>query len=66
MPKRPDKTLKSVTRRTHRSEDLDLTCRRNGDKFYLIRRWLTEEKHVCIWLTNIENFLQRAWSETRF
>lgn len=53
LPKLPDGPLKSSTRRTNRSEVLDLTCRRNGYEFRLIRRWFAEEKRFCLWLTNL-------------
>ncbi|WP_338860325.1 IS4 family transposase [Xenorhabdus griffiniae] len=47
------KTLKEVTRRTNRSEVLDLCCRRKGYEFRIIRRWFAEKKRFCIWLTNL-------------
>ncbi|MCT8347870.1 IS4 family transposase [Photorhabdus temperata] len=53
LPKLSDKPLKSITRRTNRSEVLDLICRRNGYEFRLIRRWFAEEKRFCVWLTNL-------------
>ncbi len=53
LPKLLDKPLKSVTRRTNRSEVLDLICWHNGYEFRLIRRWVAEEKCFCIWLTNL-------------
>ncbi|PHM49439.1 transposase [Xenorhabdus miraniensis] len=53
LPKLPEKPLKSITRRTNRSEVLDLICRRNGYEFRLIRRWIAEEKRFCLWLTNL-------------
>ncbi|WP_323840803.1 IS4 family transposase [Photorhabdus africana] len=53
LSKLSDKPLKSVTRRTNRSEVLDLICRRNGYEFRLIRRWFAEEKRFCLWLTNL-------------
>lgn len=43
----------SITRRTNRSEVLDLICRRNGYEFRLIRRWFAEEKRFCLWLSNL-------------
>ncbi|WFQ78154.1 IS4 family transposase (plasmid) [Xenorhabdus sp. SF857] len=53
LPKLADKPLKSITRRTNRSEVLDLICRRNGYEFRLVRRWFAEEKRFCLWLTNL-------------
>ncbi|WP_319928619.1 transposase [Xenorhabdus santafensis] len=53
MPKLFDNPLKFITRRTNRSEVLDLICRRNGFEFRLIRRWITEENRFCLWLTNL-------------
>ncbi|WP_262947591.1 IS4 family transposase [Xenorhabdus indica] len=53
LPKLAGKRLKTVTRRIHRSEVLDLHCQRNGYEFRIIRRWLKEEKRFCIWLTNL-------------
>ncbi|WP_419836481.1 IS4 family transposase [Xenorhabdus bovienii] len=53
LSKLSDTPLKSVTRRTHRSEVLDLICRRNGYEFRLIRRWFAEEKRFCLWLTHL-------------
>ncbi|WP_099137767.1 IS4 family transposase [Xenorhabdus innexi] len=53
LPKLSDKPLKSITRRTNRSEVLDLMCRRKGYEFRLVRRWFAEEKRFCLWLTNL-------------
>ncbi|MBI6549894.1 hypothetical protein [Xenorhabdus lircayensis] len=32
---------------------LELTCRREGFEFRIIRRWMAEERHYCLWLTNL-------------
>ncbi|CAM3652926.1 Transposase IS4-like domain-containing protein [Xenorhabdus nematophila] len=53
LPRLLNKPLKSITRRTNRSEVLALICRRNGYEFRLIRRWFAEEKRFCLWLSNL-------------
>ena len=41
------------SRKTNRSEVLDLKIRRGQDEFRLVRRWFAEEKRFCIWVTNL-------------
>lgn len=53
LPKLAGKKLKDITRRTNRSEVLDLKVRRRKQEFRVIRRWFAEEKRFCIWLTNL-------------
>ncbi|WP_262021709.1 IS4 family transposase [Vibrio quintilis] len=53
FPKLVGKALKDVCRQTNRSAILELTVRRGKQEFRLIRRWFTEEKRYCIWLTNL-------------
>jgi hypothetical protein len=53
LPKLAGMKLKDITRRTNRSEVLDLTVRRGKQEFRVVRRWLAEEKRFCIWLTNL-------------
>jgi len=53
LPKLAGKKLKDITRRTNRSEVLDLKVRRGKQDFRVIRRWFAEEKRFCIWLTNL-------------
>lgn len=53
LPKLANKKLKEVTRSTNRSRVLDLKVRRGKQMFRVIRRWFSEEKRFCIWLTNL-------------
>ena len=53
LPKLAGKKLKDITRRTNRSEVLDLTVSRGKQVFRIVRRWFAEEKRFCIWLTNL-------------
>ncbi|WP_408673261.1 IS4 family transposase [Xenorhabdus doucetiae] len=53
LPKLSNLKLKDITRRKNRSEVLDLTCRREGFEFRIIRRWVAEERRYCLWLTNL-------------
>ncbi|WP_115825774.1 IS4 family transposase [Xenorhabdus cabanillasii] len=53
LPKLRALKLKDITRRKNRSEVLDLTCRRDGFEFRIIRRWVAEERRYCLWLTNL-------------
>ncbi|MBD1559665.1 IS4 family transposase [Vibrio sp. S9_S30] len=53
LPKLEGKKLKDITRGTNRSQVLDLKVRRGKQKFRVVRRWFTEEKRFCIWLTNL-------------
>lgn len=47
------KKLKEVNRRTQRSEVIDLTVRSGKSVFRVVRRWFSEEKRFCLWLTNL-------------
>ncbi|GGB78090.1 IS4 family transposase [Shewanella inventionis] len=53
LPKLAGMKLKDITRRTNRSEVLDLKALRGTQEFRVIRRWFAEEKRFCIWLTNL-------------
>jgi IS4 transposase len=53
LPKLAGMKLKDITRRTNRSEVLDLTVHRGTQEFRVVRRWFAEEKRFCIWLTNL-------------
>lgn len=53
LPKLAGMKLKDITRRTNRSEVLDLTVCRGKQAFRVVRRWFAEEKRFCIWLTNL-------------
>ena len=55
LPKLAGKKLKDITRRTNRSEVLDLKVRRGKQEFRIVRRWFSEEKRFCIWLTNLHS-----------
>lgn len=55
LPKLVGKKLKDITRRTNRSEVLDLRIRRGKQEFRIVRRWFSEEKRFCIWLTNLQS-----------
>jgi hypothetical protein len=59
IPKLAGMKLKDITRRTNRSEVLDLKVRRGKQEFRVVRRWFAEEKRFCIWLTNL---LSEAYS----
>ena len=53
LPKLEGKKLKEITRRTNRSETLDLKVRRGKQEFRIVRRWFAEEKRFCVWITNL-------------
>lgn len=53
LPKLQGMKLKDITRRTNRSEVLDLKVCRGKQEYRIIRRWFAEEKRFCIWLTNL-------------
>lgn len=53
LPKLKGKKLKEVTRRSNRSEVIDLTVRAGKKEFRVVRRWFAEEKRFCLWLTNL-------------
>lgn len=53
LPKLEGKKLKDITRRTNRSEVLDLKVRRGKQEFRVIKRWFAEEKRFCIWMCNL-------------
>jgi hypothetical protein len=53
LPKLAGMKLKDITRRTNRTEVLDLKVRRGKQEFRVVRRWFAEEKRFCIWLTNL-------------
>ena len=48
------KRLKEVSRRTNRSEVLDMTVEWKKLRCRAIRRWFPEERKYVIWLTNLE------------
>lgn len=53
LTKLEGKKLQAVNRKTNRSEVLDFRCRRGNYEFRMIRRWFSEEKRFCLWLTNL-------------
>ncbi len=53
LPKLEGKKLKEVSRKTNRSEVLDLKVRRGKQEFRVVRRWFAEEKRFCLWITNL-------------
>ncbi|QDF68589.1 IS4 family transposase [Shewanella sp. SNU WT4] len=53
LTKLAGKKLKEITRRTNRTEVLDLAVCRGNQTFRVIRRWFAEEQRFCIWLTNL-------------
>ena len=60
LPKLEGKKLKEITRRTNRSEVLDLKVSRGKQQLRVIRRWFAEEKRFCIWLTNLPSEIYSA------
>lgn len=53
LTKLEGKKLQAVNRKTNRSEVLDLRCKRGNYEFRVVRRWFSEEKRFCLWLTNL-------------
>ncbi|MBV7264535.1 IS4 family transposase [Photobacterium sp. WH77] len=53
LPRLIDMKLKDISRKTNRSEVLDLRCKRGKYEFRVVRRWFAEEKRFCLWLTNL-------------
>ena len=53
LPKLAGKKLKEISRRTNRSEVIDLSVRSGKHRFRVVRRWFAEEKRFCLWLTNL-------------
>ena len=53
LPKLIGKKLKAVTRKNNRSEVIDLNVRSGKYEFRVVRRWFSEEKRFCLWLTNL-------------
>ena len=54
LPKLAGKNLKDITRRTNKSEVIDLTVYSKNLECRLIRRWFKEEKRFYIWVTNLK------------
>ncbi len=52
--------LQAVNLKTNRSEVLDLHCRRGHYEFRVIRRWFSEEKRFCLWLTKLQKMSDLA------
>jgi hypothetical protein len=49
LPKLAGMKLKDITRRTNRSEVLDLTVRRGKQDFRVVSSWLAKEKRFFTW-----------------